>query len=434
MKNFLYGLFFAVRNSFWFIPTLLLLASAAGAFAVMEIDAKLLEEGPDFLKPFSMPISGARLAVSTIAGSMMTVASLVFSMTLVALTMISQQLGPRVMFLFMDDRPTQVVLGVFVATFTFALIVLLKIGDVTMAGRVPGLAVMFTAILALVSLVLMIHFIHHIATRIQADVLIAQLGADLQRAAEQFAEQGRGEENFASEEECRKLDRLTNGERGAVVALETSGYLLRIDADSAVRLARDNDLLLRMDVRAGEFLIAGRPAISVFLMGEDSGISDELADRLRSLVVIGARRTPEATIEFEINALVEVALRALSPGVNDPYTAIACIDRLADGLRVLMKRTGEQRVARDSEGVIRMVHVAEQFSRYVETAFEGIRQSAISNLIVLRKLKAVFEFLDSQSAAEHHMQSIARQRRLVDNHVARCNSSESAQRVPGSVS
>jgi uncharacterized membrane protein len=130
-------------------------------------------KGVGFVPLITMPIESARLALSTIAGSMITIASLVFSMTLVALTLVSQQFGPRILMLFMDDRETQVVLGLFVGTFMFALIILLRLGDEAMGNRVPGVAVIAAAALTILSLGMMIRFIHHISMRIQADVLIA---------------------------------------------------------------------------------------------------------------------------------------------------------------------------------------------------------------------------------------------------------------------
>ncbi len=398
------NIWYAIRSNFWFLPALLSLAGIASALLLLEADIALHNSG--YLARLAMPTESARLALSTIAGSMITMASLVFSMTLVALTLVSQQLGPRILVRFMDDRPTQIVLGLFIATFLFSLIMLIRSGgDDAEGGRVPGVAVAVTATIAVLSLGAMIHFIHHIATRIQADVLVAELGEDLNFAAAQFIEAGTGEEPFATDGEREHLDQLFDRSEPKKISLKESGYLRRPDAATACRLAEENDLVLRMTVRPGTFALAGVPLMEVAARGGGTAggtakpnasdenaspanaLKDELTDKLRATMTVSRRRTPQASVEFEIDALVEVALRALSPGINDVYTAMTCIDRLSVGVRTLMQRDGDQRVARGSDGEIRFAHAAEPFGRYLNKAFRPIRHAGRDNPMLLDKLE-----------------------------------------------
>ena len=404
MRVDLTGWLYVLRSSFWLIPSLMGLAAIIAAFAVLEADVALGDRSLTFPPGMTMPIESARLALSTIAGSMITIASLVFSMTLVALTLVSQQLGPRILMLFMDDRETQIMLGLFVATFVFALIVLLRVGDEEIVGRVPALAVVCTAGLAIFALGMMIRFIHHIATRIQADVLIAELGRDLISATERFAKHEN--EHQLSDDDLRKIETRTGSMTS--ISLPISGYLRRLDSVAACTLAHENGLVLRMIARPGEFILSGTPIFSVVLDDEEKAVSDDLHSELCALAMVGDRRTPEASVEFELAALVEVALRALSPGINDPFTASACIDRLADGLRTLMRRSTEQRVTCDQSGIIRVIHPSEPFDRYLSVAYDAISEMGRSNPITLSKLKSVLSDLEHIADNDHQKEALNR--------------------------
>ncbi len=409
MKLDLQSWLFAMRTSFWPLPILMGLMAIVAALVIMQADLTFQAKNVRFMPMMTMPIESARLALSTIAGSMITIASLVFSMTLVALTLVSQQLGPRILLLFMDDRETQVMLGLFIATFVFALIVLLRVGDEELVGRVPAVAVILTAGLAIFALGMMIRFIHHIATRIQADVLIAELGHDLTEAARKFAKLDQEGDQTTSEQELKKIKRRVTDDPAIDVTLGTSGYLRRLETETACDLAKQHNLVLSMKVRPGQFVLAGTPILAVACNADGKEIGDDLQSELCRLVAVGEKRTPEASVEFEISALVEVALRALSPGINDPFTASACIDRLADGMRTLMQRKTEQRVSRDEDGEIRVVHAAEPFSRYLITAFSAIREAGRNNTLITNRLAKILADLEQIASVPKHRTELKKQ-------------------------
>jgi len=400
---------FAIRSNFWFIPTILSLIAIAAAYLFVEVHlwiARGVYEA--YLPALRMPVESARLVLSTIAGSMITVASLVFSLTLVALTLVSQQLGPRALLHFMDDRPTQIVLGLFIATFLFALVVLTRLDDEVIGGQVPGLAVIAAVGLSVVALGMVIHFIHHIATRIQADVLIAELGGDFRAAAETFVSRGQAEDAFADDAERENLLRRFDGGNCFDISLGHSGYLLRFDTGAIGRLAKEHDLVLRVEARPGAFVLAGHPLLTAISVG-DAEVDEDTLTRFRDQLSVGSRRTPQASIEFDLKALVEVALRALSPGINDPYTAAACIDRLADGMRVLMARETEQRVTRDDDGYVRVIHMPEPFERNLSLAFDPIIKAGHEHAIILGKLAEVLSQLRGQACHLHQEEAVTQQ-------------------------
>ncbi|MFP4538933.1 MAG: DUF2254 domain-containing protein [Dichotomicrobium sp.] len=409
MRIKLAEILFAIRSNFWFIPTLLSLIGIIAALLIVDADIWIASGALEgYLPNLQMPLESARPVLSTIAGSMITVASLVFSLTLVALTMISQQLGPRPLLHFMDDRPTQIVLGLFVATFLFALVALTRLDEEVFQGHVPGFAVITAVGLSVASLGMVIHFIHHIATRIQADVLIAELGAEFRAAAQAFVRQGEAGNAFADRNERVSLLNRFGASRLREIALESSGYLLRFDADAICRLAKQHGLILRMEARPGAFVLAGSPLLTATAEG-DAEVDDEKLSKIRGQLSVGSHRTPQSSIEFELKALVEVALRALSPGVNDPYTAAACIDRLADGMRVLMGRETEQQVTRDADGQVRIIHQPEPFERNLSIAFDPIIRAGQDQEIILSKFAEVLSQLRSKAHHAHHKEPIDRQ-------------------------
>ncbi len=398
-----------VRTNFWFVPTLMSLAAIGAAFFFTRLDFAL-NQSPylDDQLATRMSLESARAVLSTIAGSMITVATLVFSMTLVALTTVTQQLGPRILLRFMDDRPIQVVLGTFIGAFLFPLVLLMRVGEDAQAGDVPGVAVTVAVGLAVIALGAMISIFDHVSRRIQADSLIEELGIDLRRAAAGMthAEDGAqpGEPEAAEISDVAGLMVRFDSGAPTCVTLENAGYLRSLNGAEAAQQASDAGLILRLCLRPGAFAFKGQTVIeAVREAGNTSAIDTE---KLARLVAVGGKRTPEASVEFEITALVEVALRALSPGINDPYTAIACIDRLADGIMVLAAREPSHRVIRDTDGQIRLLLPPEPLKRYLSVAFDPIIHAGREIPLVQARLNDVFDVMAELTVYEPHCDAI----------------------------
>jgi len=401
------ALLYAIRSSFWFIPSLLAIASIFLAIQVASYEVAPTKNHIPFLPNAGIPLASARLVLSTIAGSMITVASLVFSMTLIALSLISQQLGPRVLLRFMDDRPTQIVMGLFIATFLFSVIVLFRIDNNAVSGRVPGLSVLSSAGLAFISLGMMIHFVHHTANRIQADVLIAALGNDLNASSQSLISSHDRSFEIADADEIAEFDKQFDGKSAQAICAASSGYLSGFDVVTACRLGHEHGLHFKARSRLGSFVLEGTPVLDVSGIDASDDNFEELSQQIQNLLRLNQRRTPEASIEFELNALVEVALRALSPGVNDPYTAMASIDRLSDGLRILMKQKSPYRVSRDTDDDIRFAFMPAPFERYLEVALAAIIEMAEGNTLVMKKIDETLTALHQTASAEHTRKAIA---------------------------
>ncbi|MEL6288837.1 MAG: DUF2254 domain-containing protein [Pseudomonadota bacterium] len=374
--------YYSIKASFWLIPSLIALTAIFVAPFVLQADFTFGTEAlVDYLPLPQVTEAGARDILSTVAGSMMTIASLVFSMTLVALSLISQQLGSRVLLIFMEDRTLKVVLGFFIATFIFAVMVLGTVGVGEKGTFIPRIGVYATALLALVSFGLMIYFIHHISTRIQADVIIADLGKKFVHAARRVAARP-DEFRFIDERAYDKLYERVQRD-GVSIELETSGYLHSTNVDRLVTLAAEHDLLVTMELRPGMFALAGLPVLTA---SGERPVSQEVREQLAAAVHVGERRTREEHVEFEINALVEMALRALSPGINDPYTARTCIDNLTEGLASFLTDGPDHAVRLDENGMPRVLMFPETFDHFLNTAFHPIRRAGDTTLMIVNHL------------------------------------------------
>lgn len=381
-------LVYVVRSSFWFVPGVMALVAVVSAIAFAEYDFGF-DGGPGFTQVTAesgMPVESARSILSTIAGSMITVTTLVFSMTLVAMTLVAQQLGPRIVLRFMDNRPTQVFLGLFLATFLFALIVLVRIGYADVNGQVPNIAILLSTGLVILSMGAVIAFIHNVANRIQADQIVAELGLEFRAAAERLVDRGKGEASFASEDEMQELDEIFASRSVIRIAAQESGYLNLLDEQAAFGFLQENDLVARAVWHPGRFLLKGTDVVEVAAKAADEDFKEKVEERVKAMISVLPKRTAEVTLEFEVNALTEVGLRALSPGINDPYTARACIHRLGTGLRALLDHPGRPQVTRDHDGCMRIVHHRQPFGYYCSLALRPLMNAGRDHAEVLSEI------------------------------------------------
>lgn len=374
-----------VRSSFWFVPSIMVSGTVMFTFVSLAIDeavADRLLHGWGWI--YTGSAEGASTILGTVAGSMITVAGLVFSLTLVALTLASSQFGPRLLRNFMRDTTNQVVIGTFISTFMYCLLVLRSIRRENVGLFVPHLSVTLAVLLALVSLVLLIYFIHHVAMSIQADEVIARVYDELIQGIDRmFPEHiGRSSPRNAAGPSDTRLPETFAREARPVVA-DKDGYLQLIDPEALLKLAEKEDLLLRVEMRPGHYIIMGNPLLWAW---PGDRIDERIVAKVNAAFVMGSYRNPVQDIEFSINQLVEIAVRALSPGMNDPFTPITCLDRLGSALCRLAQREMPSPYRHDEQNRLRVVAPPVTFPAIVNTSFNHIRQSARTNAVVTIRL------------------------------------------------
>jgi uncharacterized membrane protein len=376
-----------LRTNLWLIP------AAESVAAVLLFVVTLSVDRAAFHHEITLPswvISGspdaARQILSSLAAAIITVVGVVFSVMIVTLTLASSQFGPRMLRTFIRDRGTQLTLGTFVATFFYAMLALISIG----ATFVPHLSVTIALVLTAIDLGVLIFFIHHTATAIQLPEVIASIATDLAQAvdAEAGAPSSRwhGPANGPSPAVLHaRLDR-----EGRVVAAPAGGYLRFIRHATLVRIAAEYDAVIRLHYRPGHFLTHGHPMATVW----PPEVADKIGRRLEGVHITGPLRTLSQDIAFGIDQLVEIAIRALSPAVNDTFTALTCVDWLGDSLCKIAVDWNPHRYHRDGNGEIRLISAPVSYERLVQRSFEKIREAAGGMpAVLIRQLEALHKVM-----------------------------------------
>src|ERR1017187_10268499 len=375
-----------LRTNLWLVPGIEVLA------ALMLFGATLSLDRAAYRGDFGLPswvISGtadaARQILTAIAAAVITVVGVVFSIILVTLTLASTQFGPRM-------------LRNFVATFVYAVLVLVSIGPGSRGDFVPHVGVTVTLALIVADIGVLIYFIHHTATSIQLPQVIASIARDLSEETDvqggpdsQLGLAGGRESGPSSAELIARMEK-GNG----VVRAPASGYLQFIRHRSLVQFAAEADAVISLDYRPGHFLVRGHP-FAVVWPPEAAG---RVSDALGHAHLTGPYRTLTQDISFGIDQLVEIAIRALSPAVNDTFTALTCIDWLGDSLCKITDRWHPARVHRDSHGFIRVITAEPSHERLVQRAFEKIRQASHGMpAVMIRQLEALTKIMAETSSA-----------------------------------
>lgn len=366
------------RSSFWFVPTVIVAGAVflAAALVAVEVNTDpLVLERWHWL--FGAGAAGSRGLLSAVAGSMITVAGVVFSITIVALSLTSSQYTPRVLRNFMRDTINQTVLGIFVGIFAYCLVVLRSIRGGDEGAFVPSFAVFVALGLAFLGIALLIFFIHHISMSIQASAIIASAADETVAAVERLFPEEIGEdadENFDG-------DSLPSADNNwCAIPSMSMGYVESVNGEALLQYAAKIGTIIRMERGIGEFVVQGAPLVSVKSSCPDEGAIAEL----NKIYLISRHRTVQQDAGFGIRQIVDIALKALSPGVNDTTTAVTCVDYLT----AILVRLGPRQIAssrRFHEGELRLYARGPSFESLLKEAFEQIRQSAGGNVAVLRR-------------------------------------------------
>jgi len=379
----------SLRASYWFMPSLMALGAVLLAAATLQVDQRLeAERGNRFAWLYTGGASGARDVLAAIAGSTIAVAGTTFSITIAVLQLTSGQFGPRLLRNFMRDTGNQIVLGTFTATFLYCLLVLRQVRGLDDFQFVPHLSVTVGIALGVASVGVLIYFIHHIASSIQVANVIATVGRELEHTVERLFPEAAGRGGDAAESPRPGVALPAGFEQEcAILPSAGSGYIEAVDSDRLVALAREHEVVLRLDHRPGDFVIAGGPLAAVWPPGR---ASESLAAALNGAVALGNERSAVQDAAFPIDQLVEIAVRALSPGINDPFTAITCIDRLSAALCALAGRHIPSPYRYDADDTLRLIAAPATFASLVDAAFNQIRQyGATSVAVTLRLLEAI---------------------------------------------
>lgn len=382
-------------ENFWLIPLLFMLIAIGLALLNVFLDRQYFTSdkvGLSYLLYFNDRDS-VRTLLSTIAGSVLGVAGVSFSITIASLTLASQQFGPRLLRNFMSDRFNQIVIGIFVATFLYCLLVLQFTNAKDAVNYVPVISMLTALALVIINLMTLVFFIHHISMIIQADNLIISVHQELMVNLKQaFPNVDDGQHKVYKEQlpnnVLAKLER-----QGKSFYAHRSGHFQALDNEGLIKFATDRDLVIQLHYQPGDYILQGTP------LGRCLGahaMDDELEKKLQFYLVLGNLQTSDQDIAFAMRQLIEIGVRALSPGINDPFTAVACIDRLGDAMAYVMDKGFPQGLFFDQGGHLRIQLQPDSFSLMLDNAFSQIRQNSEFHVVIVVRLLNTMEKLAVQ--------------------------------------
>jgi uncharacterized membrane protein len=375
-------LFIHLKSSLWLVPVLCVLAGALLSFGTIALDRffdykaipRSLVGGPD----------AATAVLATIAASMVSLAALVLTITMVVVQLAMGQFSPRIVQRVLRDKPSQLAIGLFVATFVFAMLALREVtnrGDGT--GKVPGIAVVTAFLLVLVSIAVLVMYVHHIGQSLRVSSLIELVGKDTRKLIDsKYPDEGPALEPAPGSP--------------AIVKGRKSGVIIAVGFEQLVEEARRAGCVLELVPALGEFLPAGAPLFQVH--GKPTGLEE---DRLHDALVVGLEPTLDEDVAYGVRLLVDIAERSLADSpFQDPTTAVQAIDRLHDILRQLARRPFPDGRHHDEDGALRLTVRSMSWEAYVHLAFDEIRLAGAGSPQVSRRLNAALTDLRSIAPAE----------------------------------
>jgi uncharacterized membrane protein len=393
-----------IRSSLWFVPTVMTMAVILLAFGAVALDGHIREtrlDGAAWI--YSGSATGARAVLSVIAGSVMTVAGVAFSITIAVLSLASSQYGPRLLRNFMRDKGNQFSLGIFISTFVYCLMVMRTIRSTDEGVFVPGIAVTGGVVLALISLGQFIYFINHTSLSIQPTHILMEVHADLIQAIDRLFPEKMGQTSETAPlretpapESC--LPTCFKAEARPLVS-EESGYVQAIDTDALMAAATEADAVVWLSARPGDFVVSGETLLRAY---PPERLKPPQIQQMRGAFLLERHRTSTQDMTYAVRQMVEIAVRALSPGINDPFTAIACIDWLSDALCRLAERALPSPCRYDDTNALRIVAAPSGLVDALDTALPPLRQNAKhSPIVVLRLLDAMTMLFAKVEGAEN---------------------------------
>lgn len=363
-----------LNESFWLRPGLIVLAGILLAELLINIERWGLTV-PEFMTMwlYSGGETGARTLLGAVAGSTIGVAGTLFSITIATLTLASSQMGPRLLRNFTQDRGNQTTLGIYLATFAYALIVLRSVRGADQGAFVPHIAITGAILLALLCVAILIYFVNHVASRINFDTVIDLVYQDLRRRLEQLT---------PDPAPCARLDD-SHWQGGLTVVHEGGGYIRQLDEQQIASWARDHGVSVRLKARIGDYVFPGAPLAAVAPAHADAG------PVINASLVLGPFPTPSGDLEYAVDQLVDIAVRALSSGINDPRTANRVLDRLGSALCVLASKQLPSGVIGAGDRVFFQRDIT-SYDGLMDAMFHTIRQNAKGSPSVLIRMLDIF--------------------------------------------
>jgi uncharacterized membrane protein len=407
--------------NFWFAPVILALAAVLLAWAMYWLDTQIPNE---LLQGSHFVLAGTtgelRGNLLNIAGTVLATAGIVFTLLTLPLSTVVAQYGSRLLRLFLADRTTQFVLGMFVGTFVYCIAAALSIPPADVGLEAPQLTATLGLYLMLAAFATLILLVQHISTMLEAPNIAAAAGAELQEVVRaQIQDEATSGADGKGGSETHP-DPVPNAQGDPDAGAETESYPIRVkstgyiqffDPDIMLTLASEKNLVIRLLRKPGQYVQSGA---AVALVWPADRVDERLDKQIRRAFRIGNGRTPTQDLEYAVNQLTEMALRAMSPAINDPFTAMTCLDHIGDGLALFI-RQGEKSSSYTGRGDrLRLVPEPVTFAELLSAAFDMLRHASCDNASVLLHMLAVIDVIGQEAKEPAARQSLLRHVGLIE--------------------
>jgi len=388
----------SLREAFWLFPALMVLGSVVAAVALVYVDRNGM--APQALIEdrwlYDGGATGARTLLGAVASSTIAVVGTVFTITIAALSLAAGQMGPRLLRNFTRDRGNQFTLGVFLGTFSYTLMVLRSVRTQSEGEFIPHLSLSVGIVLAFVCVGTLVYFVGHMASRINVDTVIDLVSEDVRSAIRRLT----------TDEPPRPSPPPSFWERSSAVIDHRRGYLLELDTDGLANWAAEHGTAIKLLVRPGDYVFPGAP------IALTTGAADGAGSAIIDATALGSQRSGSADLEFAVRQLVEVAVRALSPGINDPYTVLSVLDRLGAAMcDIAPLHLASGAYFRDDRLALLVPNTG--YDGLADTMFHLIRQSARGSAVVLIRTLEVLTAVASCERNPDRVTTLERHARLV---------------------
>jgi uncharacterized membrane protein len=396
-----------LKVSFWFAPAVMSLGAILLAWAMYWVDGLIPNEA---LQNSRLVLAGTpgeiRSMLVGMAGTILATAGVVFTLLTLPLSTVAAQYGSRLLRVFLGDRTTQLVLGMFVATFVYCLAAALSIPPAEVEPDGPQLTATIGLLLMLATFSSLILLVQHVSTMLQAPNIAAAAGAELLDVvrAEIPEEIRRSGQSIP-----QAVEALPESD-GYAIRVRRTGYIQYVDPETMFHLAREKKLIIRLLHRPGHFV--WRDGV-VALVWPAASVDEVLDQDIRQAFRLGNSRTPTQDVAYAVNQLVEMAVRAMSPAINDPFTAITCLDHIGEGLALFIRQGEKDPHFYDQDGRLCLIFEPVTFKELLTSAFAMLRHCSSDNASVLLHMLEVIDDLSEQAGAPEARQDLLCQVNLI---------------------
>ncbi len=400
-----------LRVSFWFAPLVMAIGAVFLAWVIYYIDGLIPNS---LLQNSRLVLSGTpgelRTALIGMASSILATAGVVFTLLTLPLSTVAAQYGSRLLRVFLGDRTTQLVLGTFVATFVYCVAAALSILPTQVEPNGPQLTVTFGLFLMLASFASLILLVQHISTMLQAPNIAAAAGAELRDVVlAEIPENVTGSDD--GKDGLKNLPASLTEADGYLVRGKQAGSIQYIDPQYLLSLAQEHNLVIRLLRKPGDIVWRDE---RIALVWPAKLVDMEVDNQIRNAFRIGTGRTPTQDVAYAVNQLVEMAVRAMSPAINDPFTAMTCLDYIGEGLALFIKQGERSSCYYDQNNQLRLILGPVTFPNLLDGAFDMLRHASCDNATVLLHMLDVIEAVGKEVRSVTVYEELLRHVRMIE--------------------